>query len=156
MKRILTALALTAALAGCASSPTIDNQVWSAGNSAMFAQQSVRLESNLWIDMMPKIGETTALVKEQNLYGALNLTTETQLPADMDIALVVLRQGDQFWEFEGSDFELRNHSESQWEIAFNWQLEVNITKPIDVAVLLDDGESKTWLVNKQVNVDTVY
>lgn len=95
-------------------------------------------------------------MKEQNLYGALNLSTENQLPADMDVAMVVLKQGDMTWEFEGSDFELRNHSESQWEVAFNWQLEVNITKPVDVAVQLVDGENKTWLVSKQVNIDTVY
>ncbi len=122
----------------------------------MVEQQTVRLESNLWIDMMPKIGETTALVKEQTLHGALNLVTDTQLPADMDVAMVVLKQGDVSWEFEGDDFELRNHSENQWEVAFNWQLEVNITKPVDVAVQLVGGDKQTWVVNKQVNVDTVY
>ncbi|MGR5095879.1 hypothetical protein ACPV5O_24020 [Vibrio maritimus] len=156
MKKVVTALALSIALAGCASSPTTDSAMWASSNTAMVEQQTVSLNSNLWIDMMPKIGETSALVKEQNLYGALNLSTDNQLPADMDVAMVVLKQGDMTWEFEGSDFELRNHSESQWEVAFNWQLEVNITKPIDVAVQLIDGENKTWLVSKQVNIDTVY
>ncbi|MCG9657866.1 hypothetical protein C9980_16920 [Vibrio mediterranei] len=156
MKKILTALALSAALAGCATSPATDSKVWMTGNTAMVEQQTVRLESNLWIDMMPKIGETTALVKEQTLHGALNLVTDTQLPADMDVAMVVLKQGDLSWEFEGDDFELRNHSENQWEVAFNWQLEVNITKPVDVAVQLVGGDKQTWVVNKQVNVDTVY
>ncbi len=156
MKKILTALALSAALAGCSTSPATDSKVWMTGNTAMVEQQTVRLESNLWIDMMPKIGETTALVKEQTLHGALNLVTDTQLPADMDVAMVVLKQGDVSWEFEGDDFELRNHSENQWEVAFNWQLEVNITKPVDVAVQLVGGDKQTWVVNKQVNVDTVY
>jgi hypothetical protein len=156
MKKVVTALALSIALAGCASSPTTDSAMWASSNTAMVEQQTVSLNSNLWIDMMPKVGETSALVKEQNLYGALNLSTENQLPADMDVAMVVLKQGDMTWEFEGSDFELRNHSESQWEVAFNWQLEVNITKPVDVALQLVDGENKTWLVSKQVNIDTVY
>lgn len=156
MKKVVTALALSIALAGCASSPTTDSAMWASSNTAMVEQQTVSLNSNLWIDMMPKVGETSALVKEQNLYGALNLSTDNQLPADMDVAMVVLKQDDMTWEFEGSDFELRNHSESQWEVAFNWQLEVNITKPVDVAVQLVDGENKTWLVSKQVNIDTVY
>ncbi|WP_394153024.1 hypothetical protein [Vibrio maritimus] len=156
MKKVVTALALSIALAGCASSPATDSAMWASSNTAMVEQQTVSLNSNLWIDMMPKIGETSALVKEQNLYGALNLSTDNQLPADMDVSKVVLKQGDMTWEFEGSDFELRNHSESQWEVAFNWQLEVNITKPVDVAVQLIDGENKTWLVSKQVNIDTVY
>lgn len=156
MKKVVTALALSIALAGCASSPTTDSAMWTSSNTAMVEQQTVSLNSNLWIDMMPKVGETSALVKEQNVYGALNLSTENQLPADMDVTMVVLKQGDMTWEFEGSDFELRNHSESQWEVAFNWQLEVNITKPVDVAVQLVDGENKTWLVSKQVNIDTVY
>lgn len=155
MKKIVSAVALSIALIGCASSPT-GNAIWASSDTVMVEKEAVRLESTLWIDMMPKVGETSALLKEQNLYGALYLRTDKQLPAGMDVSKVVLKQDDIVWEFEGDDFELRTQSESQWEVAFNWQLEVNITKPIDVAVQLTDSGREIWVVNGEVPVDTVY
>ncbi len=60
MKKVVTALALSIALAGCASSPTTDSVMWASSDTAMVEQQTVSLNSNLWIDMMPKVGETSA------------------------------------------------------------------------------------------------
>ena len=54
------------------------------------------------------------------------------------------------------DLDLRTHSETQWEVAFVWQLEIDSEQPVDVAVELKDGETVKWLVEKDVKVDTVY
>ena len=50
----------------------------------------------------------------------------------------------------------RTHNETQWEVAFVWQLEIDSEQPVDVAVELKDGETVKWLVEKDVKVDTVY
>ncbi|MFA0084231.1 hypothetical protein BCU70_07830 [Vibrio sp. 10N.286.49.C2] len=156
MKKTITTIALAIVLGGCSSSSVMDNDMWIAKDTAMVEQQAISLSANLWIDMMPKIGETQPLMKEQMLHGALNLSTESQLPADMDAVKVVLRQDGETWTLDSEDFELRNHSEEQWEIAFKWQLAFNNSKPMDVAVLLVNSDKEIWLTNQQVMVDTVY
>ncbi|MCW8345248.1 hypothetical protein MD535_04285 [Vibrio sp. ZSDZ65] len=156
MKRMITTMALAIALGGCVTSSNNHLDAWSASDTAAVEQQSILLASNLWIDMMPKVGETLPLMKEQTIHGALNLSSKGQLPADMDALKVVLKQGDEVWELSADDFELRNHSEQQWEVAFQWQLEFNNSEPMDVALLLVNQGKETWLLNKQVPVDTVY
>ncbi|CAH0527055.1 hypothetical protein [Vibrio hippocampi] len=154
MKKIISAALFSAVLMGCSVSH--DSSTWQANNAASIATQTVKLESNLWIDLMPQIGQSMPLTKEQNLHGALNLTSPQQLPAEMDVSQVVLKQADNTWELDSKDFDLRNHSETHWEIAFKWQVNVNSTAPVDVAVQLVSGSDKVWVANKQVTIDTVY
>ncbi|MCL9773364.1 hypothetical protein [Vibrio methylphosphonaticus] len=156
MKRMITAVALAIALGGCVSSSNSHVDAWTATETVMVEQQSISMASNLWIDMMPKVGEAQPLMKEQMLHGAINLSGEDQLPADMDVLKVLLKQGDEVWELGADDFELRSHSEQQWEVAFKWQLEFNNSEPVDVALLLVDQGKETWLLNTHVSVDTVY
>lgn len=154
MKKMMSAALFSTVLIGCSMSQ--DSSTWHAEDVAEIATQTVTLQSNLWIDLMPRIGETTPLTKEQNLHGALNLTSSSELPPEMDVSQVVIKQANNTWELDSKDFDLRNHSETHWEVAFKWQVNVNSTMPVDVALQLVNGNNKVWVVNKQVVIDTVY
>ncbi|MCJ2375893.1 hypothetical protein LNL84_03505 [Vibrio sp. ZSDZ34] len=157
MKKLITVLTMTAAMIGCgAMTETSETERWSNNKVVMLSKQQVNLESNLWIDKMPKVGETKALVSEQVVFGSLNLSSPGQIPADLDVSKVVIKQGEQVWLLEDSDFELRNHSEQQWEVAFAWQIDVNTIQPVDIAVELEDGTQQVWLSQSNVEIDTVY
>ncbi|MDA0149734.1 hypothetical protein [Vibrio sp. LaRot3] len=137
-----------ALLAGC-SSPQVG---WEQDNQIMVAQNSVELKSNLWLNKMPTIGE----VQDQTLHGALYLESNAALPAELMVQSIAIRQGGEEWLIDGDLLELRTHSENQWEIAFVWQFSVDPEQPVDVAVMLNNGELEEWLVEKSVVIDQVY
>lgn len=137
-----------ALLAGC-SSPQVG---WQQDNQIVINEAQVHLESNLWLNKMPTIGE----MQEQALHGALVLTSSTTLPADLDVESISLRQGDETWLIDGDFLELRSHSENQWEVSFVWQFSFDPQQPVDVAVMLNNGADIEWLVEKGVVIDTVY
>jgi len=146
MKKI--ALACVLALAGCSTT----NVSWDQDNQIDVAQSTVNLKSNLWLNKMPTIGEE----QEHNLHGALYLESSADLPADLTVKSVSLKQGDNTWLVDGEALELRTHSETQWEVAFVWQLDVDAEKVVDVAVEVEQGGLSQWLVEKEVKVDSVY
>lgn len=137
-----------ALLTGC-SSPQVG---WEQDNQIMVAQNSVELKSNLWLNKMPTIGE----VQDQTLHGALYLESNAALPAELMVQSIAIRQGGEEWLIDGDLLELRTHSENQWEIAFVWQFSVDPEQPVDVAVMLNNGEHEEWLVEKSVVIDQVY
>ncbi|MFA0566811.1 hypothetical protein [Vibrio gallaecicus] len=146
MKKIALVCAL--ALAGCSTTQV----EWQQDNQIKVAEATVVLKSNLWINKMPSIGEA----QDQMLHGAIYLQATSDLPAELAVEGLTIKQGAETWLIDGNDLELRTHSETQWEVAFKWQLEVDDTQPVDVAVQLKDGEAVKWLVEHDVKVDTVY
>ena len=145
--RVICSLSL-ALLAGC-SSPQI---AWQQDNQIVVNNAKIQLESNLWLNKMPTIGD----MQEQALHGALYIETNETLPADLEIKSVSLRQGDETWWLDGNLLDLRSHSESQWEVAFVWQFTFDPEQPVDVAVMLNNDDQVKWLVEKGVVIDTVY
>lgn len=137
-----------ALLAGCATEPV----VWQQDNQATVVSTTVVLKSNLWLNKMPTIGE----VQENNLHGALYLESDGELPADLDIESITLKQGEETWVLEGDLLELRTHSENQWEVVFVTQLAFDSDLPIDVGLQLHVADRVEWLIERSVKVDSVY
>ncbi|MGR5067867.1 MULTISPECIES: lipoprotein [Vibrio] len=149
MKRLLSATLAIALLAGCSSAPQI---VWQENSQVTMNQVSIELKSNLWVNLMPTIGE----VQEQNVHGALYLQANKDLPANLTVDALIIKQGDSEWQINGDLLELRTHSENQWEVVFVWQIEANMENPVDIALLLDDAGKQAWLVEKGIRIDKVY
>ncbi|MGR5132756.1 hypothetical protein [Vibrio alfacsensis] len=149
MKRLLSATLAMALLAGCGSAPQI---VWQENSQVTMNQVSIELKSNLWVNLMPTIGE----VQEQNVHGALYLQANKELPANLTVDALIIKQGDSEWQIDGDLLELRTHSENQWEVVFVWQIEANMENPVDIALLLDDAGEQAWLVEKGIRIDKVY
>ncbi|MGF1752467.1 hypothetical protein L4C33_02580 [Vibrio makurazakiensis] len=146
MKKIALVCAL--ALAGCATT----NVSWDQDSQIEVAQSTVTLKSNLWLNKMPTIGEAS----EHNLHGALNLASTADLPADLTVNNVSIKQGENTWLIDGDDLDLRTHNESQWEVAFTWQLGVDVEQTVDVALEVEQAGKTQWLVEKDVKIDAVY
>ncbi|MBW3697103.1 hypothetical protein EK599_15490 [Vibrio sp. T187] len=146
MKKI--ALVGLLALAGCTTTAVS----WQQDNQIEVAQSTVTLKSNLWLNKMPTIGEE----QDKNLHGALYLEANNDLPADLAVKSVSIKQGDNTWMIDGDALELRTHNETQWEVAFVWQLAIDNTKTVDVALELEHGGNAQWLVESAVNIDSVY
>lgn len=146
MKKI--ALACVLALAGCSTT----NVSWDQDSQIEVAQSTVTLKSNLWLNKMPTIGEE----QEHNLHGALYLESNSDLPADLTVKSVSLKQGENTWIVNGEALDLRTHSETQWEVAFVWQLDVDADLAVDVAVEVEQAGQSQWLVENEVKVDSVY
>ena len=146
MKKI--ALACVLALAGCSTT----NVSWDQDSQIEVAQSTVTLKSNLWLNKMPTIGEE----QEHNLHGALYLESNSDLPADLTVKSVSLKQGENTWIVDGEALDLRTHSETQWEVAFVWQLDVDADLAVDVAVEVEQAGQSQWLVENEVKVDSVY
>ncbi|MGR5236124.1 hypothetical protein [Vibrio alfacsensis] len=149
MKKFSSAALAIALLAGCSSAPQI---AWQEDSQITMNQVNIELKSNLWVNLMPTIGE----VQEQNLHGALYLRANTELPANLTVESLIIKQGDSEWQIDGDLLELRTHSENQWEVVFVWQIEANMENPVDIALLLDDAGKQGWLVEKDVKIDKVY
>tara|TARA_Y100001956_G_scaffold82895_1_gene106559 strand:+ start:5736 stop:6182 length:447 start_codon:yes stop_codon:yes gene_type:complete len=145
----LALLSLGAALmVGCVSEP----MVWEQTNTTQIAQSTIELKSNLWVNKMPTIGA----VQDSTLHGALYLESDKVLPAQLDIESISIKQDDEIWTIDGDLLDLRTHNESQWEVAFVWQFELNPERPVDVAVQMNVDNKLQWLVEKNVKIDTVY
>lgn len=144
------ALAIAIALlGGCSTAPQV---AWHEDSQTTINKVNVELKSNLWVNLMPTIGE----VQEQNVHGALYLQANNELPANLTVDTLIIKQGDSEWEIDGDLLELRTHTENQWEVAFVWQIEADMEKRVDLALLLDDAGNKGWLVEKGIKIDKVY
>lgn len=145
----LAALSLGVALmVGCTSQPV----GWEQGNQLEFADTTVVLKSNLWINKMPTIGE----VQDSTLHGALYLESDKPLPAELDVESVSIQQDDQSWIIDGDLLELRTHNQNQWEVVFVWQIPLDLDQPVDVALHIKREDKVDWLVEKNVKIDTIY
>ncbi|MDN3700253.1 hypothetical protein ACFFUO_16040 [Vibrio artabrorum] len=144
----LAFVACILALVGC-SAPQVE---WQQDNQVEVSEATVTMKSNLWHSKMPTIEEA----QDKTLYGSIYLESDSQLPATLAVESVTVKQGADTLLVTADDLDLKTHSETQWEVAFVWQLEIDSEKPVDVAVELKDGEIVKWLVEKNVKVDTVY
>jgi uncharacterized protein YcfL len=149
MKKIALVSLGAVLLAGCAKDPAIE---WQQSNQTVIAEATVALKSNLWLNKMPTIGQE----QDNTIHGALYLESNAPLPAELDVDTVTVQQGEESWEVDGEQVELRTHSPNQWEVAFAWQFPVDVDKPVDVALKLDNNGQVAWLVEKMVKIDTVY
>ncbi len=152
MKKHAIALLTLALLGGCASTEPESMIGWQQDNQVVMASTTIELKSNLWINQMPTIGE----VQDQNLHGALYLTSDSQLDAHLTATQLIIRQGEREWLIEGDLLELRSHNEHHWEVAFVWQMELDIEQPVDIAVEVEQNGQVAWLVERKVSIDTVF
>ncbi|USD65722.1 hypothetical protein [Vibrio sp. SCSIO 43136] len=141
-----------ALLAGCATSQVDTQAPWGADQQVSFAQATLELNSSLWINMMPSAAQD----REFTLNAALYIVTQQELPADLAVSQVVLRQGDTTQIISTSDFELRTHSEQQWEVALNTGMNIDSDKSVDVALELNHDGQTQWLIERNVKVDVAY
>lgn len=149
MKKFASVALAIALLGGCSTAPQV---AWHEDSQTTINKVNVELKSNLWVNLMPTIGEA----QEQNVHGALYLQANSELPANLTVDTLIIKQGDSEWEIDGDLLELRTHTENQWEVAFAWQIEVDMEKRVDLALLLDDAGNKGWLVEKGIKIDKVY
>ncbi len=149
MKKLASLVLATALLTGCSTIPEVN---WKQDSQITMNQVTIELKSNLWVNLMPTIGEAL----EPSLHGSLSLESEQQLPANLTAETLIIRQDDNEWVIAEDSLETRTNSESQWEVAFMLQNKLNIERPVDLAILLDDAGEKRWLVEKHVKVNKVY
>ncbi len=149
MKKLTSVLIATALLAGCSSVPEVN---WKQDSQITMNQVNIELKSNLWVNLMPTIGEAP----EPSLHGSLSLESAQQLPANLTAEALIIRQGDEEWVIGADSLETRTNSENQWDVAFTLQSGFSTEKLVDVAVLLDDAGEKRWLVEKHVQINRVY
>ncbi|MGR5543282.1 hypothetical protein ACPV5V_32495, partial [Vibrio campbellii] len=71
---------------------------------------------------------------EMNLHGSLVLEQSEGFSAELDITRVELHQAKETYLIDQQQFELRSHSENQWETAFALPIELDENKTVDVAV----------------------
>ncbi|MBE3669566.1 hypothetical protein BOO24_09875 [Vibrio navarrensis] len=149
MKRWALATLSLALLAGCSTQPAIS---WQQDNQVTVNQSVIELKSTLWVNQMPMVGEQEA----QSLHGSLYLSSNGELPANLTVNLLTIKQGEQQWNLSESELEVRTHSENQWEVAFNWQGEFDIEQPVDIALQIENQATILWLVERKVAIDKVY
>ncbi|KGK18966.1 hypothetical protein BOO29_03665 [Vibrio navarrensis] len=149
MKRWALATLSLALLAGCSTPPAIS---WQQDNQVTVNQSVIELKSTLWVNQMPMVGEE----ETQSLHGSLYLSSNGELPASLTVNHLTIKQGEQQWNLSESNLEVRTHSENQWEVAFNWQGEFDMEKPVDIALQLENQATILWLVERKVAIDKVY
>ncbi|MBE3651570.1 hypothetical protein [Vibrio navarrensis] len=149
MKRWALATLSLALLAGCSTQPAIS---WQQDNQVTVNQSVIELKSTLWVNQMPMVGEQEA----QSLHGSLYLSSNGELPANLTVNLLTIKQGEQQWNLSESELEVQTHSENQWEVAFNWQGEFDIEQPVYIALQLENQATILWLVERKVAIDKVY
>ncbi|WP_099611837.1 hypothetical protein [Vibrio fujianensis] len=155
MKKIALLL-FACLLSACSSSPDVN---WQHSNAGIFSQTAIQLKSNLWIDQMPKVADdqnTTNQSTTDSLNGTLVLQTSGQLPADLTILMLVIRQDELMWSIPASELELRTPSDNVWEIVFQSSLGLDADRSVSVALGVRDNSGDTWLVEHQVVIDKVY
>ncbi|ALM71885.1 TPA: hypothetical protein RQJ57_001513 [Vibrio vulnificus] len=149
MKKPLIALLPLLLLVGCTSEPNVS---WQQDNRITIADTRIELASNLWINQMPTLGES----QQDNLHGALYLSSDRDLPASLTVSELTIKQGEQEWKIDGDLLELRTHSENKWEIAFVWQANFDPEKNVDLLVELDNHGKREWLVERNITIDKVF
>ncbi|CAM2947017.1 hypothetical protein [Vibrio mytili] len=149
MKRLAPVVFSVAVLAGCGSTPEVN---WLQNSQVIINRVNVELNSYLWVNLMPTVGEE----QQQSIHGSLALQSDQQLPANLTVESLILKQGHSEWTLNATDLDTRTHSENEWEVVFTSDIEINTERYVDLAVLLDDAGKKRWLVEKSVKVNKVY
>lgn len=148
MKNMMSIALGSILLMGCTSSVPM----WEQENQISVSGVTMTLNSHLWVDNMPIIGEEQKRV----LHGALYIESPQLLPAELDVKSVIIRQGEDVWIVDNELLELRNHNENRWEIAFAWQLSVDEAQPLDIAVSFDGSVAEQWLIEKNITIEQVH
>lgn len=149
-------LVFVCCLSACTAQPHVD---WQAKHIAALSQTEVELSVSLWTDLMPKIGMSTESGNENNtinVNGYLVLQASESLPPSLTLLTLVLRQGDQIWTIPESQLELRPALKTSWEVVFNSALELDLNRPVSVALALKSEGKELWLVEHRVSIDKVY
>lgn len=107
----------------------------------------VKLESALWVDLMPKIGDAEA----PKLKGSLVLSSIDEIPADIEVESLLLSFNGETWQI--NDFEIEAISPSIWKIRIDASVDAVDVDTLDVAIQLSGD---LWLVDRGVKVDKVY
>jgi hypothetical protein len=149
-------LFLTFLLSACSSSPDVN---WQHSSTGIFSQTAIQLKSHLWTDQMPKVAGDDNVAEPKatdNVNGTLVLETSGQLPADLTLLMLVIKQGNDMWSIPASELELRTPSDDIWEVVFKSTAELDIERLVSVALGVSDSEGETWLVEHQVVIDKLY
>ncbi len=149
MKKLTSVLIASALLTGCSTVPELD---WQQDSQVTMNQVNIELKSNLWVNLMPSVGEAL----EPNLHGSLSLESDQQLPANLTAEALVIKQGDKEWMISEEMLDTRTNSENQWEVAFTLERELDTGKLVNLAILLDDAGKKRWLIEKYIKINKVH
>ncbi|MCL9781107.1 hypothetical protein M9194_06670 [Vibrio sp. S4M6] len=149
MKKILFTSLVLVLLAGCSSAP---QGIWYQDNHAQVSGDKIVMKSNLWITNVPASVEG----QDQTLHGNLYLESKKPLPPNLAVVEVSIKQGKDVWVFNGDELEVQTNYENQWEVGFHWQkAPVNLAKSVDVALQVKNGKRSEWLVEHDVQVNSV-
>ncbi|WP_254052657.1 membrane lipoprotein lipid attachment site-containing protein [Aliivibrio sp. EL58] len=148
MRKVLLASVMMVALSGCqmTSQPQAD---WKQDNKIEVMDAKIQLNSAVWVDQMPTIGEER---DESKVNFALTLTSEQVIAPELVIDKVLLRQGDNSWPLSDEEFEVRVHDNHTWEIAGQSFYDIDAAQPVDIAI----EANNEWIVETDVQIDTVY
>lgn len=148
MKRIMIVTAVIIGLAGCQMTSE-DNIDWQQDNQVELMNSKIELNSAVWIDEMPSVGSEE---DESKLNLALTLTSNQVIDPDIEIVEVVIRQGEESWVIDEEEYDVRVNNNHSWEIAAKSFHVLDASKPLDIAVQVNDE----WIIQANVSVDTVY
>lgn len=84
LKAAAGALVCASLLIGCASSEVVQ---WQKESSAMVENTNINLESRMWLNKMPMIGEEASIP----LHGSIILSADQDIPADLGVVSIWLR-----------------------------------------------------------------
>ncbi len=149
MKKLASVAIATVLLIGCSSVPELN---WQQDSQVTMNQVNIELKSNLWVNLMPSVGEAL----EPNLHGSLSLESDQQLPANLTAEALIIKQGDKEWMISEEMLDTRTNSENQWEVAFTLERELDTGKLVNLAILLDDAGKKRWLIEKYIKINKVH
>ena len=148
MKKALFASAMMIALSGCQM--TSQSQAdWSQDSQIEMMNAQIQLNSAVWINRMPTIGDEK---DESKVNFALTLTSKQVIAPELMISAVVLRQGDQSWSVADDEFEVRVHDNHTWEIAGQSFYEIDANQSVDIAI----ETNNEWIIERGIQIDTVY
>ncbi|MCP3698496.1 MAG: hypothetical protein GY920_08075 [Aliivibrio sp.] len=148
MKKVLLASVMVVALLGCQMT-TEQKADWKQDNKIEMMNAQIQLDSAVWIDQMPTIGEET---DESKVNFALTLTSEQVIAPELMIDKVILRQENNSWSLSDDEFEVRVHDNHTWEVTGQSFYEIDVTQVIDIAIEVNNE----WIVETDVQIDTVY
>ncbi|GAM77045.1 hypothetical protein JCM19241_5941 [Vibrio ishigakensis] len=81
LKAVAGALVCASLLIGCASSEDVQ---WQKESSAMVENTNINLESRMWLNKMPMIGEEPSIP----LHGSIILSADQDIPADLGVVSI--------------------------------------------------------------------
>lgn len=156
-KMSVIALGCAALLSGCMAPPPAEVipdpllPTWNQSAEQLVEHDGqsavVKLESALWIDLMPRIGDE----ESPKLKGSLVLSSIDEIPAGVEVQSLLFAFNGATWQI--NDFELEAISPSIWKIRVNANVDAMDVETMDVAVELSNEQ---WLVERTVKVDKVY